>query len=222
MQWDDSIPRDCWPQSTLQALAFIHAGLNILTDFIFAIVIPVPMLWGLQMNKRTKAAVIGVLSLGVFVCLAGILRIPTIVNYGKTGDFLWDSRGLSVWFIAEFNTGIIAGSIPALKPVFKRVLDSTYLRSRAQKYGYGGQSGPASHQRSSKGFQNIRVTTRSKSNDNDEFDEFDGSNSQRDLVIDRNVPLGAIKKNIVTTVTQLPTHDSRNPRAGERRYGWEA
>ena len=216
MQWDNSVPRNCWAPSTLQALAYTHAALNIFTDFLFAIAIPVPMLMGLNMNKKTKAAVIGVLTLGVFVCFAGIIRIPTIANYGKAGDFLWDSRGLSVWFMAEFNTGIIAGSMPALKPLFKRILDSSYIKGRSQQYGYGNNSSNAQVKHSSKGFTNIKVTERSRS---DDLDDYDGANSQRDLVIDRhNIAMNVIKKDVMTSVTSVPVPGEKR----QRGYGWEA
>jgi hypothetical protein len=235
MMWTPTIPRKCYTPKTSQALAFTHAALNILTDFIFAVVIPIPMLWGLNMNKRTKFAVMGILSLGIFVCLAGILRIPTIVNYGKAGDFLWDSNGLCIWFVAELNTGIMAGSFPALKPLFKKLLDSTYLggsgNKYGNKYGYGVQSGGhGGHNQSAKGFQNIVVSQRSRSgNDDDISDDFDGANSQRDLVLphhgQKDIALGVIQKDVVTTVTRVDaTPTSKGPgnrRSGRGGYAWD-
>ncbi|ETN37705.1 uncharacterized protein HMPREF1541_07328 [Cyphellophora europaea CBS 101466] len=219
MQWDGSIPRKCWDQETLQGLAFTHAALNIATDFVFAVVIPVPILWGLQMNKRTKGAVMLMLSLGLFVCLAGILRIPTIENYGKTGDFLWDSRDLCIWFVAEFNTGIIAGSFPSLKPLFKTILDNTYFKGLTAKYGYGNNTGPTGSKHrsfSSKGFNNLRATERLDSHD--QVDDSDGSLSQRGLVLENKpIALGVIQKNVTTTVTQ--TDVPITPK-GARRHEW--
>jgi hypothetical protein len=211
-QWNFSIPRNCWSAHTLQALAFTHAALNIITDFVFAVIIPIPMLWGLKMNKRTKAAVMVMLSLGLFVCLAGILRLPTIANYGKAGDLLWDSRDLSIWFVAEFNTGIVAGSMPALKPLFKTIFESTYLKSRSQGYGYANNSGTGpSQQRSypSKGFNTLHNKERIPTHD--QFDDGDGSASQRGLVTDtKPIALGVIRKDITTTVTPVDsTHNVR-------------
>lgn len=205
MIWDPTIPRRCWSASTLQALAFTHAALNIFTDFIFAVVIPIPLLWGLQMNRKTKAAVMVVLSLGVFVCLAGILRIPTIENYGKAGDFLWDSRGLTIWFMAEFNTGIMAGSIPTLRPVFKSVLASTYIKGRSRRYGYGDHTGPSGTQNrsfSSKGFNNL--PNRDESFSHDQVNDYDSTISQKGLVVKQEpIGLGVIKKDVTTTITHM-------------------
>lgn len=97
MIWDFGGPRKCWSPETLSALAFTHAGLNIITDIAFAVAIPVPMLWKLQTNRSTKAAILAVLALGLFVCMAGIIRIPEILNFGKQGDFLWSNKDFMIW-----------------------------------------------------------------------------------------------------------------------------
>jgi hypothetical protein len=124
MQWDPMVKGTCWSPITLQALAYTSVAVGIITDLLFALIIPVPMLWGLQMNKRTKAALIFVLSLGFFCCVAAVVRLVYITNYGSRADYLWDTRKLTIWYVAEAATGIIAGSMPALKPLFKYV----YLR----------------------------------------------------------------------------------------------
>ena len=142
IQWDPTVEATCWTIETLQGLAYTNVACNIFTDLLFAIVIPVPMLWKLRMNKRTKLGLLGILSLGVFATAAACVKVPYIVNYGRVGDLLWDSRDITIWTIVEANIGIIAGSLPALKPLFKTVLGSYYAR------GTYGQSGAASYGKS--------------------------------------------------------------------------
>lgn len=86
------------------------------------------MLWHVQMNRRQKSTIIGILGLGVFATAAAFVKLGYIPNYGKTGDWLWDSRNITIWTVVECNTGIIAGNLPCLKPLFRRVLGSTYGR----------------------------------------------------------------------------------------------
>jgi hypothetical protein len=126
--WDLEIAQTatCWPQRTLQGLSYTNVSLNILTDLCFAIFIPIPMLWNLNVNRRTRASLILALGLGCFACAAAIAKIPSLVDYGKTGDWLWDSRDICIWTVTECNVGIVAGSIPALRPMFKRVLGGTF------------------------------------------------------------------------------------------------
>lgn len=137
IQWDPAIKATCWSKETLQALAYLNVALNIATDLIFAIFIPVPMLLKLNINLRQKITLLGILGLGVFATAAASVKVPYIVNYGKTGDFLWDSQDITIWTIVEANTGIVAGSLPALKPLFKRVLGTSYAHGT---YGRGGNA----------------------------------------------------------------------------------
>ncbi|KAK8117369.1 integral membrane family protein [Apiospora kogelbergensis] len=147
--WDPTVKAVCWSKETLQALSYANSIVNIITDMFFAI-LPAPMLWNVQINVRTKASLICIMGLGVFAVAAAIVKSFFISNYGKTGDFLWDSTDLTIWVSTECNTGIIAACLPCLKPLFKRILETTTQRSRGsssnqtdrsykmKSYGAGG------------------------------------------------------------------------------------
>jgi len=150
MIWDvDHVLKGkCFTVSVLRGLSYYNATSNIITDLYLA-TLPIPMLWHVQINKRTKIAITGILSLGYFACACTIVRTSYIVNYGKTGDFLWDSVNLTIWTCAECNTGITAASIPHLKPLFQAILQKTYYsnESRTGRKGYEAtdDSGNGSH-----------------------------------------------------------------------------
>lgn len=98
------------------------AVINILTDFLLAL-LPVPLIWQLQLNLRTKISLILVLSLGLFACVAAIMKArlnKTILS--DPNRFIYD--GYSMWNFIELDVGIIAGSLPATKPLFSRFLDA--------------------------------------------------------------------------------------------------
>ncbi|KAI6776248.1 hypothetical protein HG530_000193 [Fusarium avenaceum] len=111
---------------TLQSLSYTNSAFNILTDLLFAIIIPTPMLWKLNVHFRTRITLLAILSLGVFACAAAFVKLGYVTNYGKLGDWLWDSRNITIWTSVELNVGIIAGSLPCLRPLFRRFLGSTY------------------------------------------------------------------------------------------------
>ncbi|KAI1468298.1 uncharacterized protein F4812DRAFT_458730 [Daldinia caldariorum] len=142
--WDNRIQTTCWSQSTLQGLSYANSSVNIVTDLFFAL-LPIPMLWNVKINSRTKASLICVLGLGVFACAAAIIKAAFISNYGITGDFLWDSANLTIWVSTETNTGIIAACLPCIKPMFKSIFDSTIRYGSSHKmdgynlrdYGHG-------------------------------------------------------------------------------------
>lgn len=122
--WDFGVNTTCWTATTLRGLGYTNSSLNIFTDVLFA-VLPVPMLWNVQINPRTKVSLICIMGLGVFACAAATVKLSFLVNYGKTGDFLWDSANLTIWTVTECNTGIVAACLPCLKPLFKRILEKS-------------------------------------------------------------------------------------------------
>lgn len=97
------------------------------------------MLWNMQMNRRQKLSLFCILGLGVFATAAALVKLWYVSSYGRTGDGLWDSRNLTIWTCVECNVGIVAGSLPALKPLFRSILGSTYGRGTRNpgetKYG---------------------------------------------------------------------------------------
>lgn len=99
------------------------------------------MLWRVNMSWRTKISLFFVLGLGSFVSACAVVRMTYLGSYGASGDWLWDTVPLATWSVIELNTGIIAGSLPSLRPLVKRFLGSIYgSGSRARQYYDGATS----------------------------------------------------------------------------------
>jgi hypothetical protein len=64
LTWDSSVAGTCIPPTHLKFAAFFNSSVSVLTDVVFAL-LPVPMLWKVQLNWRVKLAVGGILSVGV-------------------------------------------------------------------------------------------------------------------------------------------------------------
>ena len=60
----NSSPHLLLPLTTLRIVLIELAGVSALTDLIFAL-LPIPLVRRLQMNRRTKVAIIAILSLGI-------------------------------------------------------------------------------------------------------------------------------------------------------------
>lgn len=58
--WDKTIPGECHNEN----LAYLLAGITNLIIDVLVVVLPIPMLWGLQMPLTKKIGVIGMFSLG--------------------------------------------------------------------------------------------------------------------------------------------------------------
>lgn len=65
IQWDPTVTGTCWSAHTIKTLSYVNVSLNIVTDVLFSVVIPVPLLWSLQMNKRQKSSLMCILGLGI-------------------------------------------------------------------------------------------------------------------------------------------------------------
>lgn len=106
----------------VQGLGYTDATLNIATDVFFAVFTSVPLFWDLNVHRRTRVSLIAVLGLGVIACGDSIIEAVYLYNLGKYSDWLWDSRNISIWHVVELNTGIVAGCVPAIRPLFRGVL----------------------------------------------------------------------------------------------------
>jgi hypothetical protein len=172
----------CWSQRTLQSLSYTNSALNILTDLFFAIIIPTPMLWNLNVHFRTRMTLLAILGLGVFACAAAVVKVGYVTNYGKLGDWLWDSRNITIWTVVELNVGIIAASLPCLKPLFRRFLGSYYGKNSKKtpttgNTGYGRGTLRSATMRSNKNWHTLSSGHRQ----DDETSSQEGINNDYEL-----------------------------------------
>jgi hypothetical protein len=61
--WDTSIDGTCNPAQTLADIYYATTAVNIATDW-FCALLPVPLLWNVQLNRNAKISVGLILSLG--------------------------------------------------------------------------------------------------------------------------------------------------------------
>ncbi|RYP15842.1 hypothetical protein DL765_005456 [Monosporascus sp. GIB2] len=111
--WDYDIPGTCFNRP---ALFFANAGLNIFQDFVIY-VLPSPMLWNVQLPVKQRIALIGVFVVGAFVCITGIIRVPTLWDAVSSDDPTWDHFGAAVWSAVETNFGIVCACLVHFKPL---------------------------------------------------------------------------------------------------------
>ncbi|KAF2458433.1 hypothetical protein BDY21DRAFT_284201 [Lineolata rhizophorae] len=133
----------CFSNETFRNIGLFNSSVNILTDFLFAS-LPVPLIWKLQLNTRTKLSLIGVLSLGFFASGAAIVKAVKQWNVLEDPDYtVHDS--FMVWNDIEMNIGIIAACLPAIKPLFAWFLETarnitTGSGLRSREYHKGASS----------------------------------------------------------------------------------
>lgn len=145
----------CFSAKTFSSIGLFHSIVNILTDLIFAI-LPIPIIVKLKVNLRTKCILVFVLSLGFVACAAGIAKAQTQTTFMDDPDPYWHD-GFMVWNMVELCLGILAASLPSLKPLFSLILASSATmlgmssgggyrsKSRAHRTGQSWQHPSALH-----------------------------------------------------------------------------
>jgi hypothetical protein len=116
-------------------LWFANASINIFTDLMVAI-LPVKALWNLQIPKRQKIALVGILTIGWFVCVVSILRLNALIVLSKhPEDRTYYSAATAYWSAIEMNLGIVCASLPALKPLIVKIIPGFSTRHSSRGYG---------------------------------------------------------------------------------------
>lgn len=144
-QWDYTIPQaQCVTSEQVVNAAYALSIMTILSDWLYAL-LPIPMLWGLEMTKQTKFAVVVVLSLGIFASIATLIRLKFLAGINNTADLLCKQLHLRfaiclmrepdvlltrksvtandalIWTLMEPGVAIIAASIPTLRPLVQKL-----------------------------------------------------------------------------------------------------
>ncbi|KAI9744549.1 MAG: hypothetical protein M1818_002078 [Claussenomyces sp. TS43310] len=112
----------------LKRFLIFMIGVNIATDVLFAS-LPIPMVWTLQVNWRIKFSLMSILSLGYLACIASAVKLDLQTKVLANPDSTWKDS-YYIWNSIEHYVGILAASLPSLRPLFASLLENT---SRALK-----------------------------------------------------------------------------------------
>ncbi|KFY98300.1 hypothetical protein V498_01565 [Pseudogymnoascus sp. VKM F-4517 (FW-2822)] len=111
----------CFTIPVFTAIGLFNGAVNIATDVAFAL-LPIPIIWKLSVNIRTKITLIFILSLGFTACVAAIVREVLLSTFFEQTDGNFHNA-YALWNYAELGVGVIAACLPALRPLFAFLLD---------------------------------------------------------------------------------------------------
>ncbi|KAI1258798.1 hypothetical protein F5Y18DRAFT_412152 [Xylariaceae sp. FL1019] len=102
-------------------LAVLIAGVvNIITDFTI-LLMPIPLILKLHVNKRKKRLLIFTFCLGGSACVVSIIRLAFALKVGTTADGSWDNIPAGLLSVVELMTGILVASIPRYRILWQKV-----------------------------------------------------------------------------------------------------
>ncbi|KAL8903343.1 MAG: hypothetical protein Q9171_007437 [Xanthocarpia ochracea] len=143
--WDPlGIPGYCWPAESNVKAAWYSGVMAVVQDWFLAS-IPVVMLWNMQMSLRKKLGIGALMGLGYFSGVCAIVRTAIsmkVYQAGGLADFSWVIIDLRIWGTVEILIGIIAATIPTLKPLYGNQLGSSYFpwSKKSSSKGYVAHS----------------------------------------------------------------------------------
>ncbi|KAI1419682.1 hypothetical protein F5Y12DRAFT_793006 [Xylaria sp. FL1777] len=129
-QWDKSLHGHCIDQLAYYRWVSVP---NVIHDVVM-LILPLPIIWTLQMDVRQKLALSGVFLIGSIGCIASFVRLSIFFKLNALSDNTWASIQLQPWTLAETGVILISACLPALWPLISRAMARTgTLRSGFSK-----------------------------------------------------------------------------------------
>ncbi|KAL1600677.1 hypothetical protein SLS60_007065 [Paraconiothyrium brasiliense] len=97
---------------------------NVITTFI-VVAIPIPALYKLRVSFATKLGLAVVLSVCVCGVVAAVMRFAAFLAVKSFDDFSYEQIGPLRWTIAESGTYMVAGVLPTLRPLMRKLFGNT-------------------------------------------------------------------------------------------------
>ncbi|KAH6671296.1 hypothetical protein B0J14DRAFT_456764, partial [Halenospora varia] len=114
----------CINPSIVPRASIAHSVISFVVDWILGL-LPIAILYELEMKTSQKYAVAYLLSLGLLAGLATMVRVPYIKTLAITDDWLYYTTDVAIWSTIEPGLGLIAVAGATLRPLFRKFFAST-------------------------------------------------------------------------------------------------
>ncbi|KAI1821778.1 hypothetical protein F4861DRAFT_441475 [Xylaria intraflava] len=119
----------CLSNELITSLTYAASGVNAAGDWFLALM-PILLVQNLELGKRQKISIAGILALGTIASAATIVRIFYVWQLTRGGDVLYQYTDFTIWSTVENGLGLTASSVATLRPLFKTFLNA------ASQYGF--------------------------------------------------------------------------------------
>jgi hypothetical protein len=111
----------CISAAPTKGITYALSAVNAAADWALGI-LPLFIVWGLQMKTKTKALVAGILAFAAIGSTATIVRAFYIHTLVEGPDFLYATTDVAIWSTVEPGIGIAASSIATLRPLVRHCM----------------------------------------------------------------------------------------------------
>ncbi len=91
------------------------AGASSIAQDIAVLALPMPMVLSLKVSLRSKACLVLVFSMGIFILLTSCVRMRYLVLFARSGNPTWDYVDTLLWSGIEGAVSVIVTSLPAMR-----------------------------------------------------------------------------------------------------------
>ncbi|RKF61244.1 putative integral membrane protein [Erysiphe neolycopersici] len=119
----------CLSRSSMADITYAHASISCLSDWAFGI-LPILILWKLDMKFKTKLSVMIVLSLSIVASVATVIRIVHLHTLKSLSESNWEGIGLIKWSLIEPAVALTAANIATLRPLTQKIFSKKRRQSR--------------------------------------------------------------------------------------------
>lgn len=121
----------CLSKESIADIIYAHASISCLIDWIFGI-LPILILWKLDMKFKTKLSIMIVLSLSIVASIATVIRIIYLHILKNVSQSGWDGFGLIKWSLLEPAIALTAANIATLRPLTQKLFSKKRRPSKSQ------------------------------------------------------------------------------------------
>ncbi|KAF2496759.1 hypothetical protein BU16DRAFT_341033 [Lophium mytilinum] len=114
-------PLDSSKSGCLNTLSFAAGVINIIC-YGFVMILPLPLVWSLQLPRRQKIGLGLLFAGGSLVIIASIIRVRLAKALQGKRDVSFAEGDIGIWSLVEINVGVICNCLVVMKPFFRRHL----------------------------------------------------------------------------------------------------
>ncbi|KAK0747043.1 hypothetical protein B0T18DRAFT_326855 [Schizothecium vesticola] len=128
LAWDASVDGHCIDLPKF----FIFNGVVALLTDLLVLVLPLPLVWGLQLPFSQKLALIPVFGIGIAIVVVSALRLKYLIT-APALDKTYDLE-ITLWTIIEYNLALVCASLPSVRVLLARMFPRFLRGSSAARY----------------------------------------------------------------------------------------
>ncbi|KAM5344600.1 hypothetical protein ACJ41O_013135 [Fusarium nematophilum] len=132
--WDLTLAADVGSCIDRPAMFQATAGLGVATD-VLIIAIPIPMVIGLQLSAKKKAALLCLFAIGSATVITSMVRLALLISQLDAVDTTWGGGPIHAWIGIEANLLIMCACLSTLRHFVRTVAPRLLSSSRGTSTG---------------------------------------------------------------------------------------